>query len=237
MTDGLRLLCSTDFMWGAEIPEVIRLLIRAGCEGVMISTEPPHYLPSLVHRSSVSALRSVVRDLDVVVAVRAPIEDINVYSPNPHIANASVRSVEEAVRLGYSIGADFIIIRPSYRPYDGNPVVAARKLQALMSKMGRDQYAAFELIGGRSREIADRLSDPRLGIVYFHRESPPDLLSHRKLVGVSLRLSEATPLRIIPGLKGDTPSLLIHPERKRMHDTSAIRRMIVRTKSWRDGLI
>ncbi len=238
LTNGLRLLCSTDFMWGAELPEIIKLLIRAGCEGVVISTEPPHYLPSLLHRSVISSLRAVVKELDSVIAVRSPVTDVNVFSANPHIAEASMKSVEEAVRLAYSVNADFVVIRPSHEPYEGSPLVAARKLQALITRMDRDQYAAFELIGNGSKEIADRLSDPRLGVVYVHGRTPTSVLDHRKLVGVAVHVSDRRPLhRVIPGLREDTPYLFLYPDERRMFETTAIRRMILTAKNWRNNLV
>ncbi len=238
MTNGLKLLCSTDFMWGAELPEVIKLLVRAGCEGVVISTEPPHYLPSLLHRSVISSLRAVVKELDRIIAVRSPTSDVNVFSANPHIAEASMRSIEEAVRLTYSINADFVVIRPSHGPYEGSPLVAARKLQTLITRMGRDQYAAFELIGNNSKEIADRLTDPRLGVVYVYGRTPTSLLAHRKLVGVAVHVSDRRPLhRVIPGLREDTPYLFMYPDERRMFETTTIRRVILAAKNWRNNLI
>jgi len=238
LTNGLRLLCSTDFMWGAELPEIVRLLVKAGCEGVVVSTEPPHYLPSMLHRTVISYLRTVVRELDAIVAVRSPVSDVNVFSTNPHIAEASMKSIEEAVRLAYSINADFVIIRPSRDPYEGNPLVAARKLQALVTRMGRDQYAAFELIGSSSKEIADRLTDPRFGVVYIHGYTPSSMLAHRKLIGIAIPTSDRRPLhRVIPGLREDTPYLLLYPDERRMFETSSIRRIVLRAKNWRNSLI
>ncbi|MDK2373035.1 MAG: TIM barrel protein [Candidatus Korarchaeota archaeon] len=238
MTKGLRLLCSTDFMWGAELPEVVKLLVKSGCEGIVVSTEPPRYLPSLLHRSVISHLRTVLRELDTIVAVRSPVSDVNVFSTNPHIAEASIKSIEEAMRLAYSINADFLVIRPSQRPYEGNPLVAARKLQALVTRLDRDHYAAFELIGSNSKEIADRLADPRLGVVYIHEHTPASMLAHRKLVGVAVHTSDTRPLhRVIPGLREDTPYLLLYPDERRMFETAMIKRIVLRAKNWRNSLI
>lgn len=238
MGDYLRLLCSTDFLWGAEPPEVVRLLMRLGCEGLVLSTEPPHYLPSMMHRSSLSALKAALRDLDTIVAVRSPDTDVNIFSHNPHISEASIRSIGEAARLAYTLDADFLVIRPSYKPFKGNPAVAVRKLQIVISRIARDQYAAFELIGSNSVEIADQLMDKRLGAIYVHGMSPSGLLKHRKLVGISMYIAEGSPpKKVIPGLREDTPYLLLFPVERHLYSVEELRRLILRTKNWRNSLI
>lgn len=237
MIKGLVLLCSTDFMWGVELPEIARLLARSGCEGIVISTDPPYYLPSKLHRSVISQLRSVVEELDIITAVRSPSIDVNLYSENPYIVEATIKSIEEGIKLAHFITADFVIISPSSRPLDGNPSLASRKLQMVSSRLSRDQYAAFELTGSSSKEIADRLMSPRLGVIYIHGSSPRELLAHRKLVGVAVHVSEDRSLRIIPGLRVDTPYLLIYPDRRRMFNGDVLRRIIIKAKNWRDSLI
>ncbi len=234
----MRVLCSTEFLWGAELSETVRLLSKLGCEGFIISTEPPHYLPSMMHRSSILSLKSVLASIDTVVVVRSPETDVNLFSSNPYISEASIKSIEEAGKLAKILNADFTVIRPSSKPFSGNPVIAARKLQVLASRIGRDHYMAFELLGEGSANIADNLLDPRLGIIYVHGKSPHDLLNHRKLVGISMYVMEGKPPRkVIPGLKGETPYLIIYPSRRHLYDTKELRRIIIGTKSWRDSLI
>lgn len=235
--EGLILLCSTDFLWGAELPDIVRLLARSGCEGVVISTDPPYYLPSLLHRSVTPYLRSISRESDIVIAVRSPSIDVNLFSANPYIAEATIKSIEEGIKLAHSIAADFVIIRPSSSPQDENPSLASRKLQVIVSRLFRDQYAAFELIGSNSKEIADGLMNPKLGVVYIHGSSPRELLAHRKLVGVAVHISEDEPLRVIPGLRGDTPYLLLYPDERKMFKGDELGRMILKAKNWRDNLI
>ncbi len=234
----MRVLCSTEFLWGAELSETVMLLSKLGCEGFIISTEPPHYLPSMMHKSSMLSLKSVLSSIDAVVVVRSPETDINLFSSNPYISEASIRSIEEAGKLAKILNADFMIIRPSSKPFNGNPMIAVRKLQVLASKIGRDHYMAFELLGEGSVNIADNLLDPRLGIIYVYGMSPHDLINHRKLVGISMYITEGKPPRkVIPGLKGETPYLIIYPSRRHLYDTKELKRIIIGAKSWRDSLI
>ncbi len=234
----MRLLCSTEFLWGAELSEAVRLLNRLGCEGLIISTEPPNYLPSMMHKSSLSSLKSALEILDTIVAVRSPEADVNLFSYNPYISEASVRSIEEASKIARIINADFIITRPSSRPFNGNPVIAAKKLQAISSRVGRDQYMAFELFGDSSLGIADNLMDSRLGVIYLHEMTPHKLLSHRKLVGISMYVEEGKPPRkVIPGLRSEMPYIFIYPSRRHLYSTDELKRIIIKVKNWRDSII
>ncbi len=234
----MRVLCSTEFLWGAELSEAVKLLNKIGCEGLVVSTEPPYYLPSMMHRSSLSSLKSTLESLNTVIAVRSPESDVNLFSYNPYISEASTKSIEDAAKLARIIDADFIIVRPSSRPFNGNPMIAAKKLQAISSRIGRNQYIAFELIGDNSPSIADNLTDPKLGIIYLHEISSPKLVSHRKLVGISIHVEEGRPPRkVIPGLRSEVPYILIYPSKRHMYNTDDLRRLVIKTKNWRDSLV
>ncbi len=239
MANTIKVLCSTEFLWGVELSEAVKLLNKLGCEGLVISTEPPYYLPSTIHRSSLSSLKSTLEVLSTIVAVRSPEADVNLFSYNPYISEASAKSIEEASKLARIIDADFVIIRPSYRPFNSNPIIAAKKLQMISSRVGRGQYMAFELLGDNSSDIADNLmDDPRMGVIYLHEMSSPKLLSHRKLVGLSIYVEEEKPPRkVIPGLRSEMPYILVYPRRRHLYNTDELRRIIIKAKNWRDSLI
>ncbi|RDD52778.1 MAG: hypothetical protein BA066_07865, partial [Candidatus Korarchaeota archaeon NZ13-K] len=198
---GLRLLCSTEFFWGSDVNDSVAYLVRCGCEGVLISTEPPYYFPSMLSRESVRSLRELIRELEVVVAVRSPETDVNLFSSNPYISEASQRCVEDSIRLSLYLNADFSVIRLSSPPSPVNYGLFASKLQKITSGIGRDSYVALELIGGDYEEITSRIKDRRLGIIYVDGMSPEGLLRSERLVGVSIYPHQSQPLRVIPGMR------------------------------------
>ncbi|MEM3928943.1 MAG: hypothetical protein QXX48_01500 [Candidatus Korarchaeum sp.] len=232
---GLRLLCSTEFFWGSDIGDAITYIVRSGCEGVLISTEPPHYFPSMLHRESVRTLRDLIRSLDVVVAVRSPETDVNLFSSNPYISEASQRSIEDSIGLSLYINADFSVIRPSNAPISINYGMFLSKMQKILSGVGRDAYIALELIGNNSEEIVPRIKDRRLGVIYVDGRSPEGLLKSDRLVGISMYFQGSQPLRVIPGMRASTPYLMLYPSQRRMHKAEDFKRIIAKVKNWREG--
>ncbi len=231
---GLRLLCSTDFFWGSDICDSVSYLVRSGCEGVLISTEPPHYFPSILHRERVRALRDLIKDLGVTAAVRSPETDVNIFSSNPYISEASQRSIEDSISLSLYLNADFSVIRPSNTPISVNYGILLSKLQKILAGIGKDAYIALELIGGSYEDIP-RIRERRLGLIYVDGRSPLGLLRSDRLVGISIYFQESQPLRVIPGVRASTPYLLLYPSRRRMYKAEDFRRIVIKVKNWREG--
>lgn len=232
----LKLLCSTDFFWGSDITDAASYLVKSGCEGVVISTEPPHYFPSLLHRDKVRALRDFLRSSGVTVVVKSPETDVNIFSSNPYISEASQRSIEDSINLSLYLNADFTVVRPSCSPVRLNYGILMSKLQKLMSGVGRESYIALELAGEGSGDIARMLRDRRIGLIYVDGMSPEDLLRSERLVGLAIYFRASQPLKIIPGMKTNLPYLLIYPAERRMHRAEDFRRIVFKVKSWRDSL-
>lgn len=232
---GLKLLCSTEFFWGSDIGDAITYIVRSGCEGVLISTEPPHYFPSMLHRESVRALRDLIRGLDVIVAVRSPETDVNLFSNNPYISEASQRSIEDSISLSLYINANFSVIRPLNVPISINYGVILSKIQKILSGIGRDAYIALELLVNNSEEIASRIRERRLGVIYVDGRSPEGLLKSDRLVGISMYFQGSQPLRVIPGMRASVPYLLLYPSQRKMHRTEDFRRIVAKVKNWREG--
>ncbi|MCS7102716.1 MAG: hypothetical protein NZ992_02400 [Candidatus Korarchaeum sp.] len=232
---GLRLLCSTEFFWGSDIGDAITYMVRSGCEGVLISTEPPHYFPSMLHRENIRTIRDLIRNLDITVAVRSPETDVNLFSSNPYISEASQRSIEDSINLSLYLNADFSVIRPSNNPVPANYSVFLSKLQRILAGIGRDAYIALELIGDNSEEIVSRIRERRLGVIYVDGRSSEGLLRSDRLVGISVYFHGSQPLRVIPGMRASTPYLLLYPSQRRMHRAEDFRRIVARVKNWREG--
>jgi len=234
--DGLRLLCSTEFFWGSDIGDASAHLIKIGCEGLIISTDPPHYFPSTLHRESVRALRDLINSLDVVVAVRSPETDVNIFSSNPYISEASIRSIEDSINLSLSLNADFSIIRPSNTAIPRNYGLVMSKLQRIFSGVGRNAYIALELIGEGALEISSMIRERRIGFVYVDGRSPEDLLRSDRVVCLSIYF-KSEPLRVIPGMRTSIPYLALYPRERGMHRADDVRRIVLKVKSWRESLL
>ncbi len=228
MRSKVTILCSTDFFWGAEPVDLINFLRRSGCEGVILSTEPPHYFPTNMTRTTLLELRALLSRFEGVVAIRTPTTDVNMFSRNPYVAKASLQSIMEGISLASKLNPDFVIIRPSYRPVEMSSY-NLHKLKSLMQKIPRNMYAAFEL-----------LNPPEDTSVFDERTALISVAGYRhakqRVVGIAYEVEGPEDMRLIPGMV-NVRYILLYPRKRGLMDSNTLKKVVMRARELRERII
>ncbi len=228
MGSKVAILCSTDFFWGAEPIDLLNFLRKSGCDGLILSTEPPHYFPSNVNRTTLVELKALLKRFEGIVAIRAPTTDVNMFSRNPYVAKASLQSIMEGISLAAKLDPDFVIVRPSYRPVEMSPY-NIHKLRSLIQKIPRSMYVAFELFNP-PEDLS--IFDERTALISVSGYRP----AKHRVVGVAYEVESPEEMRLIPGVMS-LKYMLLYPRRRELISSDSLRKIVMRAKELRERII
>ncbi len=227
MESKVAILCSTDFFWGTEPVDLINFLRKSGCDGIILSTEPPHYFPPNMNKATLLELRALLKRFEGIVTVRAPTTDVNMFSKNPYVAKASLQSILEGINLAAKLDPDFVIVRPSYRPVEMSPY-NTHKLKSLIQRIPRSMYVAFELFNS-PEDLS--IFDERTALISVAGYRP----ARRRVVGVAYEVEGPEEMRLIPGITS-LKYMLLYPKRRLM-DPDFLKKIVVRARELRERII
>jgi len=136
---GMKLSCSSLFLWEYSVYDIVEILLEAGIKSIEFWAETPDFWKDRFDSMAVAALEETISMMPEGCTLHAPVLDLNPSSINDNVHEATIKETLWSLDLAKNIGARVVTIHPGKRTVHRAPTDEDREKFLKYLKLSKEK--------------------------------------------------------------------------------------------------